>query len=169
MPFFNSGSISHGSGPQLLRVWIDQYGRLPKENKKEKTHEHKMATQLSASTAKGKKIPPELVGCTIFEDAHARRQIEESRMEKSARLLNELASLDSEPLKPINEPLYKKWVRIKQGNTSVPENHPLRNIPWTGGEEGWKLIDEKNKAVKRKMAEDSIERKRQRIEAKLTQ
>ena len=166
-PFFNTESSSRGSGPQLLREWIDQHGRLPKRNEKEKTPEHKLALLLKDFTLKGKEIPPELVGCTLFEEKHAKRQLTEPQKEKSARLLNELAFLDSGPVKSINKQLHSKWDHIKRGNTSVPKDHPLRNAPWTGGEEGWKLIDEKNKAFKRKGAEDRDEKKRQRNEAKL--
>ncbi len=164
--FFNSGTSSMGSGPQLLRDWIDKHERLPKCNEKESTPESKLALRLRDFTAKGKEIPPELVGCTLFEEKHARKQLAEPQKEKSARLLNELASLGSEP-EPINKQLYKKWKNINAGSTSVSKDHPLRNAPWTGGEETWKLLDEKNDADKRKKAEDRKERKRQRIEAKL--
>ncbi|UKZ11380.1 hypothetical protein EhVM1_000365 [Emiliania huxleyi virus M1] len=165
-PFFSTENSSRGSGPQLLRDWIDQHGKLPKRNEKESTPESKLALQMRHFTIKGREIPSVLVGCTLFEEEHARRQLTEPLKEKAARLLNELASLDSMPAKS-NKQLYDKWDHIKFGNTSVPSNHPLRNVPWTGGEEGWKLIDEMNDAYKRKKSEGVKERKRQKIEAKL--
>ena len=118
-PFFSTENSSRGSGPQLLRDWIDQHGKLPK-NEKESTPESKLALQMNNFTRKGNEIPHELVGCTIFEEEHARRQFAEPKKEKSARLLNELASLDSMPAMS-NKQLYDKWDHIKKGSTHVPK------------------------------------------------
>ena len=162
-----------GYGPSKLRAWIDKNERLPESQggkNKRKREEGGEASSSSAADAadealleeegkmydimdryskKGKaSIPDELVGCSKFEEHFNKRQVNETQREKSARILNELALLPNPPQSSNNKVLYDIWNHICKGVTSVPNQHPIRSVSWTGGEGAWKEIDAANAAYK---------------------
>lgn len=106
---------------------------------------------MNKCSTKGKaSVPDELVGCSKFEEHFNEKQVNETQREKSARRLNELASLPDPPNNSENKVLYDIWNNIRNGRTSVPKQHPIRSVPWTGGEARWKEIDAANAAYKEK-------------------